>query len=51
MVGALGFLVQEGFHPIFPDVGGPAINQLTQITTFGMGQSAFFVMSVASEAR
>lgn len=23
MVGALGFLVQEHFHPIFADVGGP----------------------------
>merc|ERR1740125_55129 len=47
MVAALGFLVQEGFHPIFPEVNGPAINQLTQITHFGAGQSAFFVMSMA----
>lgn len=47
MVGALGFLVQEGFHPIFPDVSGPAINQLTQITLFPQGQNAFFVMSTA----
>ena len=47
MVGALGFLVQEGFHPIFPAVNGPAINQLTQITKFSEGQSAFFAMSVA----
>jgi len=47
MVGALGFLVQESFHPIFPQVNGPAINQLTQITLFPDGQTAFFVMSVA----
>jgi light-harvesting complex I chlorophyll a/b binding protein 4 len=47
MVGALGFLVQEGFHPIFPGVDGPAINQLTRITEFSDGQAAFFAMSVA----
>jgi len=47
MVGALGFLVQEGFHPIFPEVNGPAINQLTQITEFSNGQLAFSLMSIA----
>ena len=47
MVGALGFLVQETFHPIFPQVGGPAINQLTAITTFSGGQTAFATMSMA----
>ena len=24
MIAALGFLVQENFHPIFPEIGGPA---------------------------
>jgi light-harvesting complex I chlorophyll a/b binding protein 4 len=47
MVGALGFLVQETFHPIFPQVDGPAINQLTAITTFSGGQTAFAAMSMA----
>merc|ERR1719287_400380 len=28
MVAALGFLVQENFHPIFPDVGGPGARLL-----------------------
>ena len=31
MVAALGFLVQESFHPIFADVGGPAIRQLDAV--------------------
>ena len=47
MVGALGFLVQETFHPIFPQIDGPAINQLTAITTFSGGQTAFAAMSMA----
>jgi light-harvesting complex I chlorophyll a/b binding protein 4 len=47
MVGALGFLVQESFHPIFPGVDGPAINQLGEITTFSWGLCAFATMSIA----
>mmetsp|Transcript_4408 Transcript_4408/g.10353 ORF Transcript_4408/g.10353 Transcript_4408/m.10353 type:complete len:227 (-) Transcript_4408:220-900(-) len=32
MLGALGFLVQESFHPLFGgDIDGPAINQFQQI--------------------
>jgi hypothetical protein len=30
MMAAAGFLVQESFHPLFPGIGGPAINQLGQ---------------------
>jgi hypothetical protein len=30
MMAAAGFLVQESFHPLFPSIGGPAINQLGQ---------------------
>jgi hypothetical protein len=40
MVGALGFLVQEHFHPIFADVGGPAIRQLDIILQTPNGLSA-----------
>ena len=47
MVGALGFLVQESFHPIFPGVDGPAIYQLGEITTFSWGLCAFASMSIA----
>mmetsp|Transcript_39838 Transcript_39838/g.68334 ORF Transcript_39838/g.68334 Transcript_39838/m.68334 type:complete len:200 (-) Transcript_39838:326-925(-) len=48
MVAALGFLVQESFHPLFPQIVGPAINQLTQLeTSVGAGQSAFFFMGLA----
>merc|ERR1719380_75779 len=28
MIAGLGFLVQESFHPIFPETGGPAARQL-----------------------
>ena len=31
MVGTLGFIVQEAFHPIFPDIGGPSSRQLDQV--------------------
>ena len=44
MVGALGFLVQEQFHPIFADVGGPAIRQLDVILQTPNGLSAGTVM-------
>merc|ERR1740138_1251999 len=30
MIAGLGFLVQENFHPIFPDIGGPAARQLDE---------------------
>merc|ERR1719331_3200914 len=38
MVAALGFLVQENFHPIFPDVGGPAARQLDTVLQTEAGQ-------------
>merc|ERR1719472_720076 len=38
MVGALGFLVQEQFHPIFPEIGGPSIRQLDTVLTTENGQ-------------
>jgi light-harvesting complex I chlorophyll a/b binding protein 4 len=38
MVGALGFLVQEKFHPIFPEFGGPSIRQLDQVLTTENGE-------------
>lgn len=31
MMAAAGFLVQEGFHPIFPEIGGPAALQLDEV--------------------
>merc|ERR1740127_140602 len=33
-----GFLVQENFHPIFPDVGGPAARQLDLVLQSENGQ-------------
>ena len=38
MMGALGFLVQEAFHPIFPDVQNPAIRHLDQVLQNEIGQ-------------
>merc|ERR1719182_521068 len=38
MAGALGFLVQEQFHPIFPQFGGPAIRQLDLVLTTENGE-------------
>merc|ERR1719353_528727 len=40
MMAALGFLVQENFHPIFasPAVDGPVIRQLDQVLSFETGQ-------------
>jgi hypothetical protein len=38
MVAALGFLVQENFHPVFPDVGGPAARQLDTVLQTEAGQ-------------
>jgi hypothetical protein len=31
MLAALGFLVQEKFHPLFNGIGGPAIDQIPQL--------------------
>ncbi|KAJ1446918.1 chlorophyll a/b-binding protein domain-containing protein [Pelagophyceae sp. CCMP2097] len=31
MLAVVGFLVAESFHPLFADVGGPAIDHLTQV--------------------
>ena len=39
MVAALGFLVQENFHPIFPEVGGPAARQLDIVLQNENGQA------------
>ena len=39
MIAALGFLVQENFHPIFPEVGGPAARQLDIVLQNENGQA------------
>jgi len=45
MIGALGFLVQENFHPLFPGIDGPAINQLAMLAESGSnGVSALSLM-------
>merc|ERR1719247_1861209 len=39
MLAAAGFLVQEGFHPLFNGINGPAIDQIPQLPVplwFGM---------------
>ena len=38
MMGALGFLVQENFHPIFADIDGPAARQLDLVLKTSNGQ-------------
>merc|ERR1711990_1135899 len=38
MIAALGFLVQENFHPIFPEIGGPAARQLDEVLKTENGQ-------------
>ena len=38
MVAALGFVVQEQFHPIFPQFGGPSIRQLDLVLTTENGE-------------
>jgi len=47
MVGALGFLVQEQFHPIFADIGGPAIRQLDLVLATPDGLTAGTAMLFA----
>merc|ERR1712087_1071312 len=39
MIAALGFLVQENFHPIFPDIGGPAARQLDEVLKTENGEA------------
>lgn len=34
MLAALGFLVQENFHPLFSGVGGPAIKQIPELPSY-----------------
>merc|ERR1719460_2307908 len=48
MVAGLGFLVQENFHPIFPDIGGPAARQLDEVlkTENGQGIMASLLLGV-----
>jgi hypothetical protein len=54
MLASLGFLVQEGFHPLFSGVGGPAIDQIPQLPAwlwftmgFGVTFAEFYRISVA----
>jgi light-harvesting complex I chlorophyll a/b binding protein 4 len=51
MMAALGFVVQENFHPIFDissGVDGPVIRQLDQVLTFENGQlgGSFLLMAI-----
>merc|ERR1719261_648524 len=47
MMAALGYLVQESFHPIFGTVDGPVIHQLDQVLSFENGQLAGSVLLMA----
>merc|ERR1719331_2044260 len=47
MMAALGFLVQENFHPIFGDVGGPVIRQLDIVLSFENGQLGGSILLMA----
>merc|ERR1719484_324221 len=45
MLAAVGFIVQEKFHPLFSGVGGPAIDQIPQLPFalwFSMGMGITF---------
>merc|ERR1740138_1074856 len=48
MVAGLGFLVQENFHPIFPEIGGPGARQLDLVlqTENGQGIMASLLLAV-----
>merc|ERR1719149_570774 len=48
MVAGLGFLVQENFHPIFPDIGGPGARQLDLVlqTENGQGVCASLLFTI-----
>jgi len=54
MLAAVGFIVQENFHPLFSGVGGPAIDQIPQLpfwwwaaAGFGITFCEFFRISIA----
>ena len=47
MMGALGFLVQSHFAPIFDMEGAPVIRHLDKVLQTPMGQSAGFVLLTA----
>merc|ERR1719460_3195082 len=54
MIAALGFIVQEKFHPLFSGDGGPAIDQIPQlpvwlwgVMTVGIGAAEAFRINVA----
>merc|ERR1719440_912237 len=47
MMAALGYAVQENFHPIFPNVGGPVIRQLDQVLSFENGQLGGSILLMA----
>jgi len=54
MLAAVGFIVQENFHPLFNSVGGPAIDQIPQLpfwwwasAGFGITFCEFFRISIA----
>jgi hypothetical protein len=44
---ALGFLVQEAFHPIFPAVEGPAARQLDAVLSTSNGQLGGSILLMA----
>ena len=50
MLAAAGFLVQEGFHPLFNAVGGPAISQMPQLPA-GIWLAMMFGIGIAEGAR
>merc|ERR1719424_1606710 len=55
MVAGLGFLVQENFHPIFPDIGGPGARPLDLVLQTENGQgicaSLLFTIMLTEIAR
>merc|ERR1711924_220474 len=51
MVAGLGFLVQENFHPIFPDIGGPAARQLDEVLKTENGEGIMASLLLPSCSR
>lgn len=47
MMAALGFIVQEAFHPLFSFADGPAAHQLDTVLTTPAGQTGGFVLLLA----
>ena len=41
MLAAVGFIVQESFHPLFSGVGGPAIDQIPQLPFWWWASAGF----------